>query len=152
MCSLLTCHPQATLRGVCDRWGDSHRRVPSLLQHTALTQGLGFFQFTPPSLVALPLCSSLFPFVGRLRLEAPSVVDASAVALAAGFAVVRVPGKATLHEWSLFCIGAHLEGKSQQTHQWACKSDRFKKPVHEQPQGEEMHSCYSDYCLFALKM
>lgn len=111
--SQLTCNFQCTLRGVCDGGGDSHRWVSSFLQHISLTQALGFLQFPLHSFQAFPLCPCLFPFIGWL--ETSCIVDAAALALAAGFGVVGVPGQTILHQRSLLCIRPHL-GTESRTH------------------------------------
>lgn len=104
-----TCYFQPTLSCVGDRGRDSHRWVSSFLQGVSLTQGLRFLKFALPSFHPLPLRPCLFPFIGRFGLETSCVVDAAALALAAGLGIIRVPGQTAFHQRSLLCICAHLE-------------------------------------------
>lgn len=93
---------------MCDGGRDPYRWVSSFLQHVSLTQGLWFLQFSLASLQPVAMRPCLLPLVGRLRLEAPGVVDAAALALAAWFGIDRVPGQTALHQGSFLCVRTHL--------------------------------------------
>lgn len=116
--SVITCNFEHALRGMRDGGGHPHRRIAAPLETGWLTEALRLLQLSfTPCILADALWGLLSPLARSLCFETPRVITAT-IQLQTRFAVLAVPGQATLHQGALLCISAELRRQTGRGTVW----------------------------------